>query len=57
MRIEREKKETIDIVKHGYRCESRCVLRQQRRCRGLGGECRYDLRSDFWKDYLQDDAK
>lgn len=48
-KIKKDMEETIDIVKHGYRCIDNCVLRRQRRCKGVKGICKWDLRSDFWK--------
>ena len=48
-KIQRQKEETVDIMKNGYLCiGKRCVIRSK--CSNKGKQCKWDLRSEFWKD-------
>lgn len=48
-KIQQQKEETADIMENGYLCiGKRCVIRS--RCSHKGKQCKWDLRSEFWKD-------
>ena len=47
-KIQKQKEETIDIVKNGYSCIGKhCVIYPQ--CRNRSKTCDWDLRSNFYK--------
>lgn len=52
-KIQKQKEETIDIVKNGYSCiDKRCVIRAQ--CHNRSKTCDWDLQSNFYKTKTKD---